>query len=236
MNYIELINKFWQIHEEHSFGPTEIALFFHLLDINNRCSWKESFKRNNSKIEADLGISFNTLKNARNKLQQSFVIKFITQNGSPNVTYSVTLSNYDEVGAEVRTRFARVLVGVDSEVLPTKDKLNKTKQNLENKVGDGIFFRFGNEKIDMPVSVYFKKHFQLVMEPKLMARKISEKEALEKMDYLYGIGYEFKDNNHFINSFNRALSVIEADRKNVHHFNTYKKKSTEQNELGEHQY
>jgi predicted transcriptional regulator len=117
MNYIEQIRGFWRSHEEHSFTPTEVAVYFRLLEICNICQWKNPFKRNNSKIEADLGISFNTLKNARNKLRQAGLIDFETRNGSPNVSY--TLLNFDKVSNEVD-------VEVDVEVLPTKDKLNKT--------------------------------------------------------------------------------------------------------------
>ena len=135
MNYIELINKFWQLHEEHSFCTTEIALFFYLLKINNQCSWKESFRRNNSKIEADLRISFNTMKNARNKLQQSNVIDFKTKNGSSDVSYNITLSKFDEVGNEVTIEVGNeVTIEVGDEVVAPKDKLNKTKlKQTKNK-------------------------------------------------------------------------------------------------------
>lgn len=134
MNYIELINKFWLLHEEHSFCTTEIALFFYLLKINNQCSWKESFRRNNSKIEADLRISFNTMKNARHKLQQARVIEFRTKNGSPDVNYWITLSKFDEVTNEVGVKVgSEVTNEVGSEVSSTKDKLNQTKPNQTKK-------------------------------------------------------------------------------------------------------
>lgn len=42
MNYIDLIRSFWRSHEEHSFGVTEIALYFHLVEICNICNWEES--------------------------------------------------------------------------------------------------------------------------------------------------------------------------------------------------
>ena len=128
MNYLKLIRGFWRSHEEHLFTCTEVALYFHLVEVCNICGWKNPFKRNNSKIGADLGISINTLKNARNKLAQCGLISFKTQNGSPNVVY--TLSKFDEVVVEVGSEVV-VEVGseVGSEVLPTKDKLNKTKLN-----------------------------------------------------------------------------------------------------------
>lgn len=126
MNYIEQIRSFWRSHEEHSFTTTEVALYFRLLEICNICQWKNPFKRNNSKIGADLGISFNTLKNARNRLRQAGLIDFETRNGSPNVLY--TLSNFDKVSNEVSVEVGgEVNNEVDVEVLPTKDKQNKTE-------------------------------------------------------------------------------------------------------------
>lgn len=131
MNYLELIRGFWRSHEEHLFTPTEIAVYFYLVEVCNICQWKNPFKRNNAKIGADLSISFNTLKNARNKLQQAGLIYFKTVNGSPNVVY--TLSKFDKVNVEVSNEVdVEVDVEVDNQVLPTKDKLNinKTKVKL----------------------------------------------------------------------------------------------------------
>lgn len=116
MTYIELINNFWTSNEEEAFRTTDVALYFYLLKVNNDCSWKASFKRNNRKVEADLGISFNTLKEARNRLKLAGLIDFRTKSGSTETTYSVrgagddknptsqlTSSNFDEVTTEVTT-------------------------------------------------------------------------------------------------------------------------------------
>lgn len=127
MNYIELINFFWTANEEHSFRTTDIALYFYLLKVNNDCSWKESFKRNNRKVEVDLCISFNTLKDSRNRLKNANLINFKTVNGDANVLYTIinTSSNFDEVTNEVRHE---VTYEVSTRSVPSKDKLNKTKE------------------------------------------------------------------------------------------------------------
>ncbi|MDR2919706.1 MAG: hypothetical protein LBV72_10135 [Tannerella sp.] len=128
MNYIEQIKKFWQLHELHQFSVTEIALYFHLLEICNRCSWTNPFKRNNARISADLDVSINTLKNARNHLQQSGLITFTSKAGNANVTYQIITrsSNFDEVSAEVTNE---VSCEVGTRLDTTKDKLNQTKLN-----------------------------------------------------------------------------------------------------------
>lgn len=126
MNYIELINLFWTANEEHSFRTTDIALYFYLLKVNNDCSWRESFKRNNRKVEVDLGVSFNTLKDSRNRLKNANLINFKTVNGDANVLYFIidTSSKFDKVTNEVRHE---VPTEVSTRSVPSKDKLNKTK-------------------------------------------------------------------------------------------------------------
>lgn len=129
MNYIEQIKGFWRSHDVEAFPPNTIALYFYLLEVNNKVSWMASFKRNNSKICADLGISYPTLNNSRNRLKQAGLIDFKTQNGSPNVTYTLKefLKVTDEVSSEVDVE---VTDEVGSGSFKTKDKLKqKTKTN-----------------------------------------------------------------------------------------------------------
>jgi hypothetical protein len=131
MNYLSQKNGFWRSHEEHSFGTTEVALYFYLLEVCDKCGYKNPFKRNNAKIEADLSISFNTLKNARNKLHQAGLLAFKTTSGSPGVLY--TLSYFDRVAAVVGNEVgAEVTVEVANGVLSAKIKRkeNKTKKDI----------------------------------------------------------------------------------------------------------
>lgn len=163
MNYIELINFFWTANEEHSFRTTDIALYFYLLKVNNDCSWKESFKRNNRKVEVDLGISFNTLKDSRNRLKNANLINFKTVNGDANVQYTIinTSSNFDEVTHEVRHE---VTYEVPTRSVPSKDKLNKTK--LKDNTPD----------LDVQVDDEFS--FEKVWD--LYDKKVGEKDKLRK--------------------------------------------------------
>ncbi|EHQ24556.1 hypothetical protein [Mucilaginibacter paludis] len=89
MNYIELINNFWDVQDEHQFTTTDIALYFYLLKIGNNLRWTNPFRRINAKITADLGISKPTLDRSRNKLKQAGLIDFKTTNGNANVTYTI---------------------------------------------------------------------------------------------------------------------------------------------------
>ncbi|MCT4672714.1 MAG: hypothetical protein N4A37_05645, partial [Prolixibacteraceae bacterium] len=85
MSYIELINRFWIIHEEYAFSPESVALYFYLLKINNTLSWKASFRRNNAKIQADLSIHRKKLLEAKKELADSGLIDFSSSKTNGNV-------------------------------------------------------------------------------------------------------------------------------------------------------
>lgn len=130
MNYIEQIKGFWRSHDVETYPTNVIALYFYLLEVNNKTSWSVSFKRNNSKICADLGISYPTLNNSRNRLKQSGLIDFKTQNGNANVTY--TLKEFLKVTNEVSDEVTNEVTNeVGSRLFKSKDKL-KLKQKLNN--------------------------------------------------------------------------------------------------------
>lgn len=131
MNYIEQIKGFWRSHDVETYPTNVIALYFYLLEVNNKTSWSVSFKRNNSKICADLGISYPTLNNSRNRLKQSGIIDFKTQNGNANVTY--TLKEFLKVTNEVSDEVTNEVTNeVGSRLFQSKDKLKlkpKPKHN-----------------------------------------------------------------------------------------------------------
>lgn len=124
MNYIELINRFWVVHEENCFTTCEIAIYFYLLKVNNACNWIQFFKRNNAKIMADLGIKDRrTLENARNRLKQAGLIDYQKKSTNPNVIYSLTSTLNAQVDVQVSVQAdVQVDVQVDAQANDTKDK------------------------------------------------------------------------------------------------------------------
>lgn len=113
MNYIKLINNFWNLHDVKSFRATEISLYFYLLKVCNSVSWSESFELKNQRILVDLCMSYHTMCNARNQLKQSGLIEFETKNGSNKTVYSIvtTFANFAKVSktsSETFANFAKV--------------------------------------------------------------------------------------------------------------------------------
>lgn len=120
--------NFWTLQNSYQLGVTEIALYFYLVEVSNVCGWIGTFKRSNSKICADLSISFRTLQSARDRLKQIGILDFKTRNGDANVTY--TFAKFAKVSAEVS---AKVSAEVSAEIIKNKNK-NKVKKDTTNVV------------------------------------------------------------------------------------------------------
>lgn len=76
MNYIELINNFWELDEQWQFTCCETRLYFYLVKTANRLGWVDNWTHSDVKASANVGVSENSLKTARNKLIQSGLIDF----------------------------------------------------------------------------------------------------------------------------------------------------------------
>ena len=59
MNYIELVNQFWQCDIEHSFNGSETRLYFYLLHTCNSLRWKNPFTHSDAHLAAVSGMSVN---------------------------------------------------------------------------------------------------------------------------------------------------------------------------------
>ena len=79
MSYIELINNFWELDETWQFTCCETRLYFYLLKTANRLGWVDSWTHSDAKTAANVGVSVNSFKSARNRLVQAGLILF--QNG-----------------------------------------------------------------------------------------------------------------------------------------------------------
>ena len=80
MNYIELINLFWQTRRRVRLSSVEADLYFFLLQECNTQNWENPFECPNGLICVSIGMSGPTLIDARNRLQQKGFIEFVKGN------------------------------------------------------------------------------------------------------------------------------------------------------------
>ena len=76
MNYIELINRYWQEVEIEGWTPAETEIYFRLLDICNRSGWKNPFTLPNPRAVALMAVTENTLAAGRDRLVMKGLIGF----------------------------------------------------------------------------------------------------------------------------------------------------------------
>lgn len=137
MNYIDLVNQFWQLRREVPFTSVHADLYFYLLNTSNSLGWKNPFQQGNPIIMATLGISDKTLAKARAKLEAVGLIGFKSGVKGTHSTYLLKiLPNNTEIFRDIRGESGGQSRG-ESGVNPssnTKRKLNKTKEETANAV------------------------------------------------------------------------------------------------------
>lgn len=213
MNYIELINQFWQKDLEFNFTDKEIALFFYLLKVSNSIGWKNPFGLSNAMTIAKFGWGKSSFDTTKNRLKLAGVIDFKAGDGRGNV-YQYELIE-EKKGFKKVVQKNTLSDNLSDTLLPTLSnkkpatsinvKTNKT-ENLINKEAPVCFLRFGNEKIESKPSEFFLKNYEPTYKAMIMGYPLLNKEKLhEQFDKDFPSGYHFKDGNHLINCFRKTL-------------------------------
>ena len=117
MNYIELINNFWELDETWQFSCCETRLYFYLLKTANRLGWENSWTHSDVKTAANVGVSVNSFKSARNKLVQSGLISF----------------NIGGKGYGNKTRYQILIPKLYPKPIPKVEPINKLKEEVNLK-------------------------------------------------------------------------------------------------------
>lgn len=159
MTYIDIINKFWSIHESALFSPNEIALVFYLLNEFNRQGWPNTLVYPNSAIVRDLGLAESTIIRCRNNLKMKGALDFTPGKGRRSLpTYTLQPLHSERVNARVNARVSERVNARDNARVDAS--LNKTIRLKDTPTG--------GEKKDKPFSLVtrarkiFEEHFRSV--------------------------------------------------------------------------
>ncbi len=103
MNYLHLINRFWQLHEQHGFSACQCTLYFCLLNLANRMRWPERMEISDSQLAIRSRFSINALRSARETLRKTglIAVEVVRQQTTYRLTSSPTSSPTSANGAEV---------------------------------------------------------------------------------------------------------------------------------------
>ncbi|EKN67851.1 DnaD domain protein [Schinkia azotoformans] len=209
MNYIKLINAFYDRLETNSLSTSAIALWHALVHINNKAGWQREFTVAVSVLCVKTGLSERTISNVRNELRQKNFIDFKSRKGNKsavylledlteinahNVSYKDALSanNADSVSDNLSDNTSDSVSDNPSALI----KLNETKRNKitsSSSARDEVHaFYMDNLQIGVTSSPFVFESIDywiddLNTELVLAAMKLSAKKEKKGFDYTEGI-------------------------------------------------
>lgn len=127
MNYITEINAFHDKVELNSLSSGQIALWYALMHINNKCGWIEWFTVSNQVLSIHSGLSRSGILKARNQLKQLELLDF-KERGTKATAYKlITMSeSKQESNQESKQERKQTSNQASNTLNKQKQKLNKT--------------------------------------------------------------------------------------------------------------
>ena len=137
MNYIALINSFWDSATTNPLSTGQVSLYFALLHVCNRSNWTEWFQAPNQVLSVLTGMSRSGILKARNELKQRGLIDF-RERGTKATSYCITMANSTQVS--VQDGVQNSMRNSEQDSVQKSDTLykQKQKQNIEKSISDEI--------------------------------------------------------------------------------------------------
>jgi hypothetical protein len=134
MSYISEINSFWDLTSTNPLSTGQVALWFALMHINNRCNWTEWFQVSNQVLSVLTGMSRSGILKARNELKQRGLIDF-KERGTKATSYKMlTIANSTQVSTQVGTQDGTQVSTQDG--VQKSNTLNRHRQRLRQDKKD----------------------------------------------------------------------------------------------------
>ncbi|MCB7320798.1 hypothetical protein [Lacrimispora sp. 210928-DFI.3.58] len=93
MNYIALINSFWDLATTNPLSTGQVSLYFALLHVCNKSNWTEWFQAPNQVLSVLTGSSRSGILKARNELKQRGLIDFRERGTKATIYRIVPIAN-----------------------------------------------------------------------------------------------------------------------------------------------
>ena len=141
MNYITLINSFWNLAMMNPLSTGQVSLYFALLHICNRSNWTEWFQAPNQVLSVLTGLSRTGILRARNELKQRGLIEFKERGTKATLyklsTLSTLMSNSVQDGTQENKSIAnKTQERVQDRTQENDTIANKTQDRTQNSVQD----------------------------------------------------------------------------------------------------
>jgi len=135
VNYIDLINSFWDLATTNPLSTGQVSLYFALLHVCNRSYWTEWFSAPNQVLSILTGLSRTGILKARNELKQRGLIDF-KERGTKATSYKLTMLNSKQNSMQESVQ-TNVLIA-NSKQVGVQDSTQNSKQiSVQDSVQNG---------------------------------------------------------------------------------------------------
>lgn len=146
MNYIKLLNAFYDRLETNPLSTSAIVLWHALVNVNNKTGWRNEFSVAVSVLRIKTGLSEKSVTNARNELDQKGYLLFKSRKGNQSALYQIidlSVTVTDKL-ADNTSYSSSDNTTDNTSVLLNKTKRNETKE--DDKARESNPFQFFEEE------------------------------------------------------------------------------------------
>lgn len=144
MNYLTIINAFWDWATTNPLSTGQVSLYFALLHVCNKSNWTEWFQAPNQVLSVLTGLSRSGILKARNELKQKGLIDF-KERGTKATLYKLIIANSKQKSTQDSTQAERTIANSTQEskqaektiANSTQDSKQESKQDSK-QVGSTI--------------------------------------------------------------------------------------------------
>lgn len=139
MNYLELLNAFYERIQCSRISNNGQLLYYTLLAINNKSSWSDWFSRTNVSISSLMNVSEKAFMNARAELKQLGLIDFVPSKRRGECTkyrilYPTKYSTKASTNSSTKEVQSTVQSAVQSADIDKQKQKTKTKKSISNEI------------------------------------------------------------------------------------------------------
>ena len=131
MNYLTMINAFWDLAMTNPLSTGQVSLYFALLHVCNRSNWTEWFQAPNQVLSVLTGLSRSGILKARNELKQKGLIDF-KERGTKATLYKLIIANSKQKSTQDSTQAERTIANSTQE---SKQESKQDSTQVGKQVG-----------------------------------------------------------------------------------------------------
>lgn len=132
MNYLTIINAFWDLAMTNPLSTGQVSLYFALLHVCNKSNWTEWFQAPNQVLSVLTGLSRSGILKARNELKQKGLIDF-KERGTKATLYKLIIANSKQKSTQDSTQAERTIANSTQESKQAEKTIANSTQDSKQE-------------------------------------------------------------------------------------------------------